>query len=114
MVARTNGLRHGLVVLRLSPPRLVFVLAPFALFLGGCGHPASQEECETIFNQSAKMELASQRITDPKVVAERLEAARAATGEQLVNACLGKRITDDDMRCVREATDENTLAKCLE
>lgn len=101
-------------MLRPSPLRSVFVLAPLAALLAGCGHPASQEECETIFNQSAKMELASQNITDPKVMAERLEAARAATGEQLVNACLGKRITDDDMRCVREAKDVKALDACLE
>lgn len=114
MVARNDGLRHGLAVLRSPALRLAPFVAFSALVLGGCGHPASREECETIFTQSAKIELANQHITDPKVVAERLEAARLATGEDLVNGCLGKRITDDDMRCVREATDEASLNACLE
>jgi hypothetical protein len=85
-----------------------------AAVLGGCGHPASREECEEIVNRSAEIELRSQNVTDPKVIAERTEAMRAAKGTELINHCVGRRITGGAMMCVRKATTPEQMDKCLD
>lgn len=90
------------------------IVATLCLGLAGCGHPATREDCQLIFDKSAIIELASQNIVDPKVVDERVAAVRAARGEELINACVGKRITDDVMACVRGATTAEVLEQCLQ
>jgi len=86
----------------------------FALALTACGHPASKEECETIFRRSAEVALLAKNVTDPAEIARAVEEARAAKGQAMVDDCLGKRITDDAMRCVREAKSAEDLDRCLQ
>ena len=83
-----------------------------ALFVG-CGHPASKEECLEIFDRSAAIELELQNVQDPAIVQERIERARADRGEELLRQCVGRRITDRAMRCVREAKSSKELDQCL-
>ena len=79
-----------------------------------CGHPASREECEEIFSRSAEIELRSQAIDDPAVIAERTAAARQAKGEEIIERCVGKRITDSAMSCVRAAKTGDEMDRCLQ
>jgi hypothetical protein len=81
--------------------------------LAGCGHPASKQECQEIFDRSAAIELELQKVTDPAVVQERIERARVDRGEELLRQCIGRRITDRAMRCVREAKSSKELDQCL-
>jgi len=87
--------------------------AALALLLGGCGHPATTEECQEIFERSAVIELRKQKITEPELVRQRTEEARATTGDELLKQCLGRRITDRAMRCVRRANTTEELEACL-
>ena len=82
--------------------------------LGGCGHPASREECEEIFDRSAELELRAQNVTDPKVIAQRTAEARTARGEELMSRCLGRRITTSALECVRKANTSDQVDRCLE
>ena len=52
-------------------------------------------------------------MTDPKLVADRTAAARAAEGEAFAGRCLGKRITKRALECVRKATSAEQLDRCL-
>lgn len=89
-------------------------LAALALLvLAGCGHPASREECDELFAKNAELELRAQNVTDPKLVAERTAAARAAEGDAFAGRCLGKRITRRALECVRRATTAEQLDRCL-
>jgi hypothetical protein len=103
----------------MAPPASLPRCAALALLFGlggalaGCGHPASREECEELFAKSAQLELAAQRITDPKLVAERTAAARAAEGETFAGHCQGRRITKSALECVRRATTSEQLDRCL-
>ena len=99
-----------------SRPSAVALVPPAALaltLLAGCGHPASREECDELFAKNAEIELAAQRVTDPKLVADRTAAARAAEGEAFAGRCLGKRITKRALECVRKATSAEQLDRCL-
>ncbi len=79
----------------------------------GCGHPATKQECEEIFQRSAEIELRTQNITDPALIKQRIEEARKAKGGALLEACIGKRITERAMACVRKARTAQELDKCL-
>ncbi len=96
-----------------GPLPTVAVWTVAASVLGGCGHPATREECREIFDRSAAIELRSQRVTDPEVVRQRTEEAWAAKGEELVGMCVGRRITDRAMQCVRQAQTAEQLDDCL-
>src|SRR4051812_5494992 len=80
-------------------------LAPLALALAGCGHPATRAECDELFAKSAEIELRGQRIDDPARIVEMTAAARATPkGAEFTTQCAGKRITDRALACVRKAT----------
>jgi hypothetical protein len=83
------------------------------LLAAGCGHPATREECVEIFERSAEIELRSQNITEPEEVRRRTAEARAVKGEELLQRCIGRRITDRAMRCVRQAQTAEELDACL-
>jgi len=81
--------------------------------LAGCGHPASPTECDELFAKNAELELRAQRVTDPKLIAERTAAARSAEGGVFSGRCVGKRITNRALECVRRATTAEQLDRCL-
>ena len=87
--------------------------AALALLAVACGHPATTQECQEIFERSALIELRKQQVTEPEVVRQRTEEARATTGDELLKQCLGRRITDRAMRCVRRANTSEELEACL-
>ena len=88
-------------------------LAGLALALFGCGHPATKQECQEIFDRSAAIELGTQNITDPALVKERTDDARTDKGDELLKQCVGRRITERAMRCVRGARSAEELDACL-
>lgn len=88
----------------------IALLAPAA----GCGHPATRDECQAIFDKSAELELREQNVTDPTVIEERVAAVRAARGEELVGKCVGRRVTDRAVACVKGAQTGEQLDRCLQ
>ena len=88
----------------------------FALSLAavaGCGHPASREGCEAIFTRSAAVELRAQSITDEEIIAERTATAREKA-EDVIQSCIGRRITDGAIECLRVASTSDEIDRCLD
>jgi hypothetical protein len=74
------------------------------LFLVGCGHPASEKECQEIADRVTFLELQSSPVgRDPDTAKEQLERTRSWVKESQLKSCVGRRITDSAMRCVRSA-----------
>ena len=101
-----------------SRPRSRWWCAAALLFLSvalaGCGHPATREECDQLLAKSAEIELLGQKVSDPKIIAERTAAARATPkGIEFSGQCLGKRITTGALECVRQATTAEQFDHCL-
>jgi hypothetical protein len=82
--------------------------------LAGCGHPATRAECDEVFNRSAELELQTQNITDPKRVDAMISDLREKRGEQILQSCIGKRITQSAMECVRRAATPVEIERCLD
>jgi hypothetical protein len=80
----------------------------------GCGRPATRAECDAIFDKSAELELKAQNVTDPAEITKRTAAVRAARGEELVAKCVGRRITQRALECVRKAGSAEQVDRCLD
>jgi hypothetical protein len=77
------------------------LLAAFAL---GCGHPATVQECEEIAERVTQLELQSSPAgRDPDTAKEQLERTRNWVKESQLKSCVGRRITEGAMKCVRAA-----------
>lgn len=103
-MARSNGSASGQGRVR-GKASLGWLLLPAlgALALG-CGHPATAQECEEIADRVTELELASSPAgRDPDTAKEQLERTRSWVKESQLKSCVGRRITDRAMQCVRGA-----------
>jgi len=80
------------------------VLGCVAVFgLGGCGHPATERECEEIVERIATLELGG-ADAGKEFVLEEVKNAKESFRREMQKKCVGRRITNDAMECVRKAT----------
>jgi len=124
--------------LRIASPLVILPLAMsrspvgrparFALFalaaaivpwVAGCGHPASEAECEVIVDRIVELELKAQKVTDPAEIAKRRNESLGLVGDrgraEVLQGCVGKRITDRALVCVREADNASEITdRCLQ
>jgi hypothetical protein len=86
------------------------VLLCCAVALTACGHPATQKECEEIAERVALLELKQSAVgQDAATVKEEVAKTRAWARETSLKDCVGKRITDRAMACVREAKEAREI-----
>jgi len=81
-----------------APCFLVAVVA-----LAGCGHPATERECEEIVERVAKLELQSAQANE-ETVKEEVRIAKESFKKDMSRRCVGRRVTEAAMDCVRKAT----------
>ncbi|HMJ16581.1 MAG TPA: hypothetical protein VK524_34440, partial [Polyangiaceae bacterium] len=84
--------------------RAFWIFLSIGMGTAGCGHPASVQECEGIVERITALEVgkhASQ--ADPKAVEREVLEAKKSLRTATMKECVGRRITDRAMRCVREA-----------
>jgi hypothetical protein len=93
--------------------RYYALVAALALATIGCGRPATHEECLTIFKKSAEVELKAQDVTDPTLVSKRIDVLYKERGEELIGKCVGRRITEDALACVKQSTTSADIDRCL-
>ena len=85
----------------------------------GCGHPATDADCQLIADRIAELELKAQNITDPAEVRrkkdETLGLGSGASGKKdLLEGCIGRHVTDKALACVRQAkTSDEIASQCL-
>ena len=76
-------------------------LCVLGLSLTACGRPAREEECNEIVTRIVELELKSLGMADQ--TAEEAKRTREALAESTRRDCVGRRLDDDAMRCVRAA-----------
>ncbi len=90
------------------------VLLPLAsLLTTGCGHPASVSECEQIVERIAQLELEKRGI-DPKAIASEVQTTKQEMHDRTMKECVGRRITDNALRCVRDAKKSEQIEECFD
>ena len=84
-------------------PGFSVVLVIFAATAMGCGHPATERECEEIVERIAILELGG-LDAGKNVVADEVQNAKESFRKEMQRKCVGRRITNAAMECVRKAT----------
>ncbi len=83
------------------------------LALVGCRR-ANEQDCERIIDRIVQLELEEQGITDPKVIEKRKRETRDQKREELLEGCVGKRISESALACIDNAkTSKEITEKCL-
>lgn len=90
-------------------------LVALALLLSSCGKPASAEDCEKIVERITELKLAEAKISDPAQVATTVTKTKQTFQAQTMEQCVGRRITDKALACVRSAaTAEEIVNECFD
>ena len=81
----------------------------------GCGHPASDKECQEIVERIATLELEKNGGgTDAKSVGAQVDETKKALATNTLKDCVGKRITQRAMQCVHNAkTSQEIVDDCF-
>ena len=80
--------------------------------LSGCGRKATREDCVLLVDRNVEVKLQSEGTNDPAVIQKRKEEMR--TSEQpKIDECVGKRVRDNMMTCVKSAQTADEIDKCL-
>ena len=89
------------------------------LFASGCGHPATEAECQTIVERIVELELKAQHVTEPEEVAKRRGESLGMSSDggkpEVLQGCVGKHITERALACVRRAETASEITdRCLQ
>ena len=87
-------------------------MALVAVAVAGCGRKATHADCEQIFDKNVEVKLKASGVTDPPVVQKRKDEVRASLKED-IDKCVGKRITDGMLTCVKGAETAEQIDKCV-
>jgi hypothetical protein len=96
--------------LRSAPLLGSIVLA--AVALAGCGRNATEADCQLIVDRNTEVKLRSMNITDNAAIDKRKEEMRAQF-QETIRGCVGRRVTDGMMNCVKKAETEDEIDHCL-
>ncbi len=89
-------------------------IAPLLTFTLGCGHPATDKECQEIVERIATLELEKAGTNDPKALGPQVDETKKALAPNTLKDCVGKRITERAMQCVRAAkTSQEIVDDCF-
>jgi hypothetical protein len=80
----------------------------------GCGRPATIADCEEIVARIAELELRGAKAADPSAIAKEVADTKVAFQAKAKQECVGKRITQRALDCVRNAkTAQEIVRECL-
>jgi len=83
-----------------------------AAVLTACGRPATREDCELIIDRNVELQMKQMQITEQASIDKRKAEIRASMGDQL-QGCVGKRVSDKMMACVKTAASAEDIDACL-
>lgn len=86
--------------------------ALFALGVLGCGRKATRADCELVVDKNVEVKLKADGMTEPDLIQKRKEELRASLKDD-IDKCVGKRVTDGMLECVKGAQTPEQIDKCL-
>jgi len=89
--------------------RLCLLFGLLAL-AAGCGHPASEKECEEIVERVARLEL-EQAHAGADTMQSEIKLAKESFKKDMGRRCVGRRVTSEAMNCVRRAKTADQIEK---
>ena len=78
-----------------------------------CGHKASETECQIIVDRMIEVQLDAQKITDADERKRQKEIMTNRTTGVDMKECIGRRVTDGMIACVKKAQSQDEIQTCL-
>ncbi len=91
--------------------RFGIALASLVL-LAACGRHATQADCEIIMDRMVVVKLKQKNITDAESI-QKMQADLRRDAQSDFPSCVGRRITDSAIACVKKAETQEAIVKCL-
>lgn len=88
------------------------LLALLGLTLVACGRKATREDCDLIVDRNVEVKLKADGVTDPPLVEKRKSELRASLKDD-IDRCVGKRVTNGMLECVKTSDSVEQIDKCL-
>ena len=89
-----------------------FAGAIFVALAAGCGRPATESDCQLIIDRNVEVQMHAMKLEDKALIAKKQGELRVALKDDLKD-CVGRRVTDGMMRCVRGAETAEDITKCI-
>ncbi|HEX7600542.1 MAG TPA: hypothetical protein VF316_03010 [Polyangiaceae bacterium] len=98
----------------MQPSRSWTLLALVAVaLLVACGRKATEADCQIIVDQTVAVKLKEKNVTDPAAVTKMQEELRSEVKGDVMDGCVGKRISDSALACIKSAQTQEEIVKCL-
>ena len=78
-----------------------------------CGHKATDADCQVIVDRMVEVQLDKQGFTDPDGRKRQKDILMSRTTGVDQKECLGRRITDGMLSCVKKAKAQEEITSCL-
>jgi hypothetical protein len=91
----------------------VLVLALIGCVLCGCGHKASEADCQLIVDRMIEVQLDAHNLTDPDERKRQKDIMTNRTTGMDMKDCVGRRVTDGMLECVKKAQTQDEIQTCL-
>jgi hypothetical protein len=94
-------------------PRVVRSALPLVLLLlaAACGHPATEAECQLVVDRNVELQIKA--MSAPPGDVEKEKARVRAEMDPMLKSCVGRRITDKKLACVKAAQSVKELDECF-
>ena len=79
-------------------------------WLVACGHPATEAECQLLVDKNVELQIAAMTTPPPDV--EKEKARVRAEMETALKGCVGRRITNRMLTCVKSAKTVKEVDQC--
>ena len=90
---------------------VTLVLAALAMGAMACGHPATEDECRVLFDKSVEVEMREYvGANDDAIAKKQAELRKEFEGD--LGRCVGKRVTEGSIECIRKASNKAELNEC--
>jgi hypothetical protein len=94
------------------PVLSALVLAVSAAAAIGCGRKATEADCQLIVDRNVELQMKALNINDPVVIAKKQDELRGEMKGEL-QQCVGRRVTDGIMDCVKVAKSTAEISECM-
>ena len=98
------------MTLRCASLPLVLVLA--SVVLVGCGRAATDADCELIIDRNVEVQMKAMNVGEPAPIAKRQSELKTQMKAELKD-CVGRRVTDRMMACVKSAETPEAIDSCM-
>ena len=87
-------------------------LVCLAIVLFGCGRKATEADCQLIVDQNVTVQMKALSITDPALIAKKQDELKLELAGEMKD-CVGRRVSDSMMACVKGAQTSEEIQRCL-